>query len=107
MFKQFHFRNYCYYKPRWFTVLQFRFGTMVFLQRQELKDGEQKMIEDVIPEAIDLVAKLEQIASLKKLGLAIHLDVEIKEVLDLDNHSIHKEYKSYSRRGPLHYCIML
>jgi hypothetical protein len=80
---------------------------MVFLQRQELKDGEQKMIEDVIPEAIDLVAKLEQIASLKKLGLAIHLDVEIKEVLDLDNHSIHKEYKSCSRRGSLHYCIML
>ncbi|GMY37106.1 TPS30 [Fagus crenata] len=84
-----------------------RFGTMVFLQRQELKGGALKMIEDVIPEAIDLVAKLEQIASLKKLGLAIHFDVEIKDVRDLDNHSIHKEYKSCSRRGFLHYRIML
>jgi hypothetical protein len=63
--------------------------------------------KEVIPEAIDLVAKLEQIASLKKLGLAIHFDVEIKEVLDLDNHNIHKEYESCSRRGYLHYCIML
>jgi alpha-farnesene synthase len=58
---------------------------MVFLQAQEYEKRAQKLKEDVkgiFKEAVDLVAKLELIDSLNKLGIASHFDVEIKEALD-------------------------
>ncbi|GMY37038.1 (e,e)-alpha-farnesene synthase [Fagus crenata] len=58
---------------------------MVFLQSQEYEKRAQKLKEDVkgiFEEAADLVAKLELIDSLNKLGIASHFDVEIKETLD-------------------------
>ena len=62
-----------------------RLGTSVFLQGKEYERRAQKLKEDVkgiFAEAIDLVAKLELIHSVTKLGLASHFDVEIKEALD-------------------------
>ncbi|KAK7843546.1 alpha-farnesene synthase, partial [Quercus suber] len=53
---------------------------------QEYERQAQKLIvnvKDLFAEAVDKVAKLEPIDSVKKLGLDSHFDVEIKKALDI------------------------
>ena len=58
---------------------------MVFLQGQEYERRVQKLKKDVriiFANAVDFVATFELIDRIKKLGLASHFDMEIKEALD-------------------------
>lgn len=57
---------------------------MTFVQGKEYKRRADKLIEDariIFAEADDVLSKLELIDNVKKLGLANHFDVEIKEAL--------------------------
>ncbi|GMY37108.1 (E,E)-alpha-farnesene synthase-like isoform X1 [Fagus crenata] len=79
-----HERRSANYKPNIWKHDYLQSLTSIY-DAQEYEKRAQKLKEDVkgiFKEAVDLVAKLELIDSLNKLGIASHFEVEIKEALD-------------------------